>query len=98
MAETNFPKIQSFSQNKVESEAVFSCRHCYVDIFLETNILVYIPDDKAYFVKQKESINYKAGHYTRINCSNCNSFLGKIVYSDENQLRLTGTVPKYDFR
>lgn len=98
MAETNLPKIQSFSQDKVENEAVFSCRQCYVDIFLETNILVYIPDDNAYFVKQKESINFKPGHYTRINCSNCNSYLGKIVYSDENQLRLTGIVPKYTFR
>lgn len=98
MAETNLSKIQSFSQEKIESEAVFCCRQCYVDIFLETNILVYIPDDNAYFVKQKNSINFKPGHYTRINCSNCNSYLGKVVYSDENQLRLTGIIPKYTFR
>lgn len=98
MSERNLSKIQSFSQNKVENEAVFSCRQCYVDIFLETNILVYIPDDNAYFVKQKDSINFKPGSYTRINCSNCNSYLGKIVYSDENQLRLTEIVPKYTFR
>lgn len=98
MTETNLPEIQSFSENIIENEAVFCCRQCYVDIFLETNILVYIPDDNAYFVKQKESINFKSGHYTRINCSNCNAYLGRVVYSNENQLRLTGIVPKYTFR
>lgn len=98
MAETNLPKIQSFSQDKVGNEAVYCCRKCYVDIFLETDILVYIPNDKAYFVKQRESINFKCGHYTRINCSNCDSYLGKVVYSDDNDLRLTGIVPKYTCR
>lgn len=98
MAEANSPKIQSFSQDRVENETVYSCSRCYVDIFLETNILVYIPDDNAYFVKQRESINFKPGYYTRINCSNCGSYLGKVVYSEENQLRLTGIVPIYTFR
>lgn len=98
MAENNLPKIQSFSQDKVENEAVYSYRKCYVDIFLESNILVYISDDNAYFVKEKESINFKTGYHTRINCSNCDSYLGKIVYSDDNQLRLTAIVPKYTFR
>lgn len=98
MAETNSPKIQSFDQKKVENEAIYACRQCYVDIFLETNILIYIPDDNAYFVKEKESINFKPGYYTRINCSNCDSYLGRVVYSDDNELRLTGIVPKYTFR
>lgn len=98
MAEENSPSVQSFSQDKIENEAVYSCRKCFVDIFLESNILVYISQDNAYFVKERESINFKAGYQTRIHCSNCNSYLGKIVYSDDNQLRLTGIIPRYTFR
>lgn len=98
MAENSLPKIQSFSQSKVENEAVYSCRKCYVDIFLESNILVYISEDNAYFVHERESINFKPGYHTRINCANCDSYLGKIVYSDDNKLRLTGIVPQYTFR
>lgn len=94
-------EVQSFSQEQIENEAVYSCSRCYVDIFLETNIVAYIPSDNAYFVKQIKSINFTPGNYTRINCSNCKAFLGKVVYhfnTDDNELRLTSIVPKYTFR
>lgn len=94
-------KIKSFRQEQVENVAIYACRQCNVDIFLETNILMYVPRDNAFFVKQRESINFTPGHYTRINCSNCQSYLGKVVYhqnSEDNELRLTGIVPKYTFR
>lgn len=95
------PQVQSFSQDQVENEAVYSCRRCYVDIFLETNIVSYIPSDNAYFVKQRKSINFTPGNYTRINCANCKAYLGKVVYHfnlDDNELRLTEIVPTYTFR
>lgn len=96
----NIPKMQSFAGLQVENEAIYACRHCYADIFLEMHILYYVPSDGAYFVKQRESLNYAQGHYTKINCSNCKSYLGRIVYNDrdDNELRLTETVPKYIFR
>lgn len=93
--------VQSFSQVQVENETVYACRWCYVDIFLETNILFYVSRDNAFFVKQRESINFTPGHYTRINCSNCKKYLGRVVYhfhTEDNELRLTGVVPKYTFR
>lgn len=98
---TRTPNVKSFTPNEVENEAIFSCRFCYVDIFLETHILAYIPSDNAYFVKQNASINFTPGHYTRINCANCESYLGKVVYhrnTSDNELRLTGIIPKYTFR
>lgn len=93
--------VKSFNPNECESEAVFSCHSCYVDIFLETHIFMYIPDGEAYFVKQNTSINFTCGNNRRINCANCGSFLGRIIYrcnAEENELRLTEILPKYDFK
>lgn len=98
---TSTVQTKSFSQEEVENEAIYACRKCNVDIFLETNILMYVPRDNAFFVKQRETINFTTGYYTRINCSNCKSYLGKVVYhqeSEDNELRLTGIVPRYTFR
>lgn len=101
MDNTKLPRVQSFSLEQVENDVIYACQTCYVDIFLETKIIAYIPCDNAYFVKQNESINFTPGHYTRINCANCNSFLGKVVYhhnANDNELRLTAVIPKYTSR
>lgn len=100
MEVANRTETQSFSVFQVENDAIYACRHCYADIFLERNILYYVASDGAFFVKQKESLNFSQGYYTKINCSNCKSYLGRIVYNDhdDNQLRLTETIPKYTFR
>lgn len=101
MEESKLLHMESFSLEQVENETIYSCRWCYADIFLETHILYYVPRDNAYFVKQRESINFTPGHYTRINCSNCKKYLGTVVYhfhKEDNELRLTGVVPKYTFR
>lgn len=97
---TKQSKMQLFNQEQVENAVIYCCRQCYVDIFLETHILYYVPSDKAYFVKQRESINFTPGRSNRINCSNCESYLGKVIYHSpgDNELRLTGIVPKYIFR
>lgn len=94
-------KKKTFSDVEASNEAIFSCRHCFVDIFLECSILAYIPEDRAYFVRQMDSLNLIPGRYTRVNCANCNNYVGKVVYHwdrCENKLRLTGIVPKYLFR
>lgn len=97
----NSVAIRSFKEGQMCSEAVYVCSRCYVDIFLESKVLFYVKCDNAYFVKARESINFSYGHHTRILCSNCRLYLGFIVYhwnSYDNELRLTGTVPKYNFR
>lgn len=93
--------IKIFRDEEVRGEIVYSCNHCYADIFLESRVLAYVPDDNAFFVKKKDSINHKQGHHTQIRCSNCSSYLGFIIYRDdykENELRLRKVVPKFRFK
>lgn len=97
---SNLTKTQEFGEHQVGGETIYACRHCYADIFLETDILYYAAADGGFFVKQKQSLNFSQGHFTKINCANCKSYLGRIVYHDsgDNQLRLTEIIPKYMFR
>lgn len=93
--------VKIFHDEEVRGETVYSCHHCYVDIFLESKILAYVPDDNAFFVKVRDSINYKQGYHTQIRCSNCSSYLGFIIYRNdykENELRLKKIVPKFGFK
>lgn len=101
MDNTIKPGVQTFSLEKVGNDIIYACQTCYADIFLESNILSYIPCDRAYFVKEIKSINITSGHNRNINCANCKSYLGKVIFHqnpNENELRLTAVIPKYIFR
>lgn len=90
-----------FRDEDIRGETVYSCHHCYIDIFLESRVLAFVPDDNAFFVKERDSINHKQGHHTQIRCSNCSSYLGFIIYRNDykdNELRLKKVVPKFGLK
>lgn len=93
--------VKSFSVEQADSQAIYACSNCLTDIFLEDAIIFYLSKDNAYFILQKVAINFTSENLTHIDCINCNSYLGKVVYHykrEDNELRLTGITPKYLFR
>lgn len=94
-------EIKMFTIEEACIDAVYACRRCFTDFFLETNILHYVETDDAYFVKQRESINFSAGRHTKIHCANCKLQIGYVVYHwdyKDNEIRFDRVVPKYLFR